>query len=168
MAKWVSAPGAGENAPEPGPVRTLLAWMEGHGIETGLLGAGLIALGGAFLLVGLVRVWLVLRGRMVERYAAGEIVDVEPGEGGGLIPVIAYTDAEGRTRRFVADFATAGDPTGRRVRLRIDGVRPQIAGPTPSAFREATGMVLPLLLGGLIASAGITGRVAGIVPLPGL
>ena len=168
MAKWVKAPTSEVEAVEPGPLDTVMGWLAGLGLETGLAGAALIGVGAVFLLVGLVRFWLVLRARLVERHAEGRVVETEPAEGAGFVPVVEYTDATGRKRRFVPPIATATDPTGMRMRLRIDGPRPVIVPPPPSPAREAFGMVLPLGLGALAAVSGVTGRLAGLVPIPGL
>ncbi|MEM9144700.1 MAG: DUF3592 domain-containing protein [Pseudomonadota bacterium] len=163
MAKFVKIPEAEDDRSIAEVGSDTLAT---YGLETGLIGAGLLALGGVLILVGLIQVIRVIRTRIVERLAEGEIVSVEPAPSSGFFPVIRYRDAAGNMRRFVSDLVVPGESIGQKVRLRIDGRRPKIVARPPSAFAEMLAMLLPLAIGSASAVTGLTGRLAGLVPLP--
>lgn len=148
------------------PMDKAAEWLAAQGLETGVIGAVLLGLGALLLLFGAVQVVRVIRARIVERLTDGEVIGVEPASNGGYHPILRYRDATGRVRRFVASAVIPADATGQRMLLRIDGPRPLVAPRPPSPLSEALGMVLPLVLGYAATTAGLTGRVAGVLPLP--
>ncbi len=165
MAKFVKAP-----EPPPEPEAESQGWIEGTaaslGIETGAPGALCLALAAVLALYALLRLAGFLYQGTVARYAEGEVVEGEPALGGGFHPVIAVTDASGRRRRVVSEFRTADDPTGRRVRMRVDGGRPRPAPPPKGAVGQLLAIAIPLALAAALAGTGTTGHLAGLPALP--
>lgn len=163
MAVFKKAPVT--EAPPETPSEQATNLLSGIGIETGIPGAVMLAVGGILLVIALFQFIRVIRARSI-RLAEGEVVGTEHASGGGYHPVVRFTDEDGQRRRFVAPVVVPSEQTGQRLRVRIDGPRPVIVPRPPSPFREAMSMVLPLVLGGAIAATGLTGQLAGIVPLP--
>lgn len=164
MAKFYTVPEAPEA--ELTAMQQANLWLVERGVETGVLGGAVLAVGAALLLYGLVRLGLFVARHVVGRGLEGEVVDAEPAEGGGFSPVIRYVDPQGKARRFIADIAVAKDPTGRRVALRVVGGRPEVVDPGASAGAAAMGALAPLVLGAVTVVTGLTGALAGVVPIP--
>lgn len=137
--------------------------LEAMGIAGGL--AGLV-----FIVLGLISVgvfyWLAWRLASIAfaRYTEGQVIGAEYAPGGRFTPVIRYTDKDGRHRQWVADMATASDPTGMPVRLRIDGERPEIVSEVPPTGYLIVGLAGSILCAVLFLLSGFTGRLFGIVP----
>lgn len=165
MAKFIKAPnleatqGSGQSAVE--------TFLLNFGIETGHVGAVLLGLAAVCLLMVLIQLYRVIRGGL-GKYAQGKVVDVQPAPGGGLNPVVRYTDAEGRGRQFIGQFRVGEQDIGRLMRLRVDGDRPTVAPPPPNPARQAAFLVLPLVVGAACMTAAIMGEIPGVVTLPGL
>ncbi|GMG81302.1 hypothetical protein LNKW23_05150 [Paralimibaculum aggregatum] len=166
MAKFLKAPEPETGGASGGVTAGVEELLLGYGIETGLIGAGLLALAALCLAVSLVKLLQLLHARLIARVAEGKVVEAEPAIGGGFHPVITYEDRTGRRRRFVAETRTVEDPTGGRVLVRTDGDRPRLSGRAPSALREAAWLALPFALGLAAGLTGLTGKLAGIAPLP--
>lgn len=170
MAKFIKAPVSDDEtvAAPAGPVEQAAMWIETQGLGTGLPGAVLLGFGAVLLLIG---AWLsvsAVRRNLISPDRDGEVVSTEPAEGTGFTPVVAYRDAGGRQRRFLADIVTQDDPTGLRVLVRVRGGRPFVVAPGGGLAAEGGRALLALALGALAVSAGLTGAVAGVVPVPGL
>jgi len=173
MAKFVKAPETDDFAAavpaaarEPGTLERAADWLAAQGIETGLAGGVLLALGAALVLWGLALTVRVVLHHGLGRELDGEVIGAEPAAGGGYDPVIRYVDPSGKARRFLAGFATQEDPTGQRVRLRVIGGSPEIVAPGPDMLSAALGAFAPLALGAAAIMTGLTGALAGILPLP--
>ncbi|MEO0621481.1 MAG: DUF3592 domain-containing protein [Pseudomonadota bacterium] len=162
MSRFIAAPVPDEDT---GIAETSTTWLAEIGIDTGLIGAGLLGLGAVFLLIGVIKIATLIYSRLAVRLTEGEVVAAQPADG-AFHPVVRYTDIAGTTRRFVADMKVPTERVGQRVCVRIDGPRPVIAPRAPSPFSEALGMVVPLALGMVATTTGLTGRLAGLVPLP--
>ncbi|MGF1445364.1 MAG: hypothetical protein ACFBRM_04095 [Pikeienuella sp.] len=157
-------------APDPTDDQSTIAWAEAlvveQGLQTGLLGAGLLAVAALFGLICLVRLGAMLVERLTAHYVSGEVIGVEHAEGGGLHPVVAVPDRDGRRRRVVVDFKVLDDPTGQSVLMRIDGKRARPAVPPVGRLRQIMRLTLPFLIALAAAATALTGRVLGVIDLP--
>lgn len=166
MAKFVKAPVP--ESEDDTPAAAAESVLADFGIATGLPGAILLGIAAIFLLITLFKLLRFVAGRAGPALVEGEITEVEPAIGGGFHPVIVYPDAEGRRRRFIAETRIGADETGRRVLVTLERGRPVIAPAPPSALREAIGLILPFAIALLAGLTGLTGKLAGVMPLPWL
>lgn len=141
-------------------------WLADQGLATGLFGAALLALAAVCVLAVIVKLVALLRRGLFAKFSEGKVVEVENAEGGGFHPVIAYTDKHGRRRKMVAAMRTSQDPTGRRVIMRVDGPKARMVETRTSPLRDAALLVLPVLVASAATATALTGRLAGVAPLP--